>query len=108
MVVALLMFCLVPAIAGCEQKRVAVAIKPPADKLACKAAGQRPIIPPEYVIDWSKVLTVPQAKSEHDKFVGVVRTREGIVAGYIIAVEDQLFACANNAQWLQDFFAKVN
>ena len=69
--------------------------------------GQRPAIPPEYVIDWSKVETVAQARSEHEAFVRTVRTREGVVAGYVVQVEEKLFVCASDAAWLRDFFAAL-
>lgn len=85
-------------------KRAAVAIKPPAERLQCVQAGTRPMIPPEHVIDWQRVRTVPQAKSQHDAFVKSVRNREGTITGYILESEDKLFNCATNAQWLREFF----
>lgn len=96
---ALLMFC-----SGCETKRVVAAVKPPSDRLQCIPAGERPVIPPEFTIDWSRVADKNAAKIEHEKFVGVVRTREKIVAGYIVSVEGKMFACGNNMEWLRDFF----
>lgn len=85
-------------------KRVALPLKPPAERLQCVQAGTRPMIPPEHVIDWQRVRTVPQAKSQHDAFVKSVRTREGTIAGYVLETEDKLFACSSNAAWLRDFF----
>lgn len=100
---ALSTFCL----AGCETNRVAVPVKPPADRMDCQALDGRPTIPAEYVIDWTRVMTVDQAKSEHEAFVRSVRTREGIVAGHIVEIEGRLFACSNDAAWLRDFFDRL-
>ena len=94
------------ALSACTTtKRVAVALQPPTERLQCVSAGTRPIIPPEAVIDWSKVLTVPQSHSEHDRFVASVRTREGVVAKYVLDTESKLFLCASNAQWMKDWYA---
>jgi hypothetical protein len=103
MVAALSTFCL--AVSGCEEKRVVKALAPPSERLQCAPAGTRPTIPAEYKIDWSKVTTVQSARSEHDAYVRSVRTREGMVAGYIVTIEGRLFACSNNAAWLREFFA---
>lgn len=90
---------------GCNRPEVAaVPIKPPVERLQCIAAGDRPAVPSEYAIDWSKVATVDQAKAEHFKFVASVRTREGVIVGHILRIEGQLFACSNNAAWLRDFY----
>lgn len=101
--IALSTFCL----AGCETTRVAAPVKPPADRMDCRELSGRPAIPPEYVIDWSKVTTVAQARGEHESFVRSVRTREGIVAGHVVQVEDRLFLCASDAEWLRDFFGRL-
>ena len=108
---ALLMCC---SMAACAEKRTALPIKPPAARLACVAIGDRPKIPPEYVIDWSKVLvpddaraTLARAQAEHARYVASIRTREGIVAGHILAVEGRLFACSNDAAWLREFFSML-
>jgi len=91
---------------GCSTtKRIAVPVIPPAERLVCVAAGDRPAIPAEYVIDWSKVITVDQAKAEHLKYVASVRSREGVIVGYVVRIEGQLFACSNNAAWLRDFYS---
>lgn len=99
--------------AGCEAKRVAESIKPPPERLVCEAAPRsRPTVPPEYVIDWTKVLvpgnaqaTLDNAKREHERYVATVRTREGLVVGYLVVVEGRLFACSDNMAWLRTFFA---
>lgn len=104
MAAALWMSC--SALAGCKEKVVAP-IKPPPERLVCEAAGDRPKIPAEYQIDWSKVQTVDRARSEHDAYVRSVRTREGIVAGYIVTLEGTNFVCFNNAQWQRDFWGKL-
>lgn len=93
-------------LASCaEPKRIVTNLAPPSERLQCVPAGARPNIPPEYVIDWSRVLSVPQAHAEHDTYVRSVRTREGVVAGYIIDTEGKLFACSNNAAWLREWVA---
>jgi hypothetical protein len=94
------------ALASCgEPKRIVTQLAPPSERLQCVSTGARPIIPPEYAIDWSRVLSVPQAHSEHDAYVRSVRTREGVVAGYIVDIEGKLFACSNNAAWLREWYA---
>ncbi len=100
--IALSTFCL----AACNTTRVAVPLKPDPSRMDCVAVEgrDRPAIPPEYVIDWARVTTVAQARSEHEAFVRTVRTREGVVAGYVVQVEEKLFLCASDAAWLRDFF----
>lgn len=75
------------------------------ERFVCELAGTRPTVPAEYVIDWSKVTTVDQAKAEHEKFVGTLRTREGVVAGYVLKLEDNLFLCFNNLRWQREYYA---
>jgi hypothetical protein len=95
-------------LASCTKtERIAQAVTPPAERIQCVAAGDRPAVPAEYVIDWSKVATVDQARAEHMKFVASVRSREGVVTGYILRIEGRLFACSNNAAWLRDFFSQL-
>lgn len=94
-------------LASCGPTAVLAPLKPPADRMDCVAAGARPAIPAEYVIDWSKVLTVPQARSEHEAYVRVIRSREGIVVGHLVDVEGKLWACSNDAEWLRDFFGRL-
>lgn len=67
------------------------------------------------MIDWSKVLvagdanaTLVNAEREHAAYVASIRTREGAIAGYIVRIEGQLFACSNNVQWLRDFYAGLD
>lgn len=100
--IALLTFC-----SACATERVAVSLRPDRDnpdRLICEVAGPRPAIPTEYRIDWSKVATVEQAKVEHEAFVRSIRTREGVVAGYLVDLEGRLFVCSNNAQWWRDYW----
>jgi hypothetical protein len=61
------------ATSACAPTRIAEALPTPPDRLVCDdvqrdASGKpvRPKVPPDYVIDWSKVTTVPQARAEHD------------------------------------------
>lgn len=103
------------ALAACtEPKRIAEALPIPAERMDCVAAGTRPAIPPEYTINWQRVesaLTVPDAvraaRSEVSQFVGSIRTREGTVAGYVLALEDKLFMCSSDAQWLREWQAGI-
>lgn len=107
MALALLTLCSLPLLAtGCKRPEVvAVPIQPPSERIQCAAAGDRPGMPPEYAIDWANVATVDQAKAEHLKYVASVRSREGVIVGYIMRIEGRLFACSTNAEWLRDFFA---
>lgn len=92
---------------GCVKERIAVPLRPDLEhpeRLVCEAAS-RPSIPTEYVIDWTKVTTVREARLEHDAYVRSVRTREGQVAAYIVEVEGKLFACSSNLKWWADYFA---
>lgn len=92
-------------LSACGEKRVVTNLEPPPERLQCVGVTKRPTIPGEYQIDWSRVTTVPQAKAEHDAYVRSVRTREGVIAGYILDVEGKLFACSSNATWLREFYA---
>lgn len=106
MALALSTCCL--AVSGCETTRTTEALRPDLtnpDRFICEKTPGRPKVPAEYVIDWSKVTTVPQARAEHDAFVRQLRTREGIVAGYVITLEGVNFLCFNNMQWQRDFYA---
>ena len=38
---------------------------------------ERPALEPEYRIDWNEVRSVEYAKVEHERFVSVMRVREG-------------------------------
>jgi hypothetical protein len=38
------------------------------------------------------------------KLIATVRTREGVVAGYVLDLEGKHFVCVNNAAWLRDYF----
>ena len=65
------------------------------------------MIPAEYAIDWSKVVTVEQAKAEHQAYVAALRSREGVVAGYVVALEGRLFVCSDNLQWWRDYWGSL-
>lgn len=90
-----------------DTKRVAQHLPTPSERLVCERAGTRPTIPPEHAIDWSQVRTVPAARLEHEKFVQAVRTREGIVAGYVLKLEGISFVCWNNMEWRRQYEAGV-
>jgi hypothetical protein len=91
-----------------DTKRVVESLPTPPERLVCERAGTRPTIPPEHAIDWSQVRTVDQAKVEHGKYVASIRTREGIVAGYVLKLEGNLFTCWNNMEWRRQFEAGVS
>jgi len=99
--------CVALFLSACHTVHTADFLATPADRLVCEAAGARPKIPAEYQIDWSKVATVAQAKAEHDKYVAVIHTREGIVAAYVLSLEGKLFVCSSNAQWRRDYEAEL-
>lgn len=101
---ALLTCSLALTAASCE-KRVVTSLPIPAERMDCVYVQDRPTIPAEYKIDWQRVTTVAQAKGEHDRFVASIRTREGIVAGYLVKIEGRIFACASDAQWLREWNA---
>jgi hypothetical protein len=90
-----------------DVKRTTVALRPDlehGEKFVCEPTGSRPTIPPEYVIDWTKVATVDQAHAEHDKFVKVLRDREGTISGYILEIESKHFVCWSNMTWQRDYY----
>lgn len=95
------------ALSACTQNRVAVPLRPdlanPA-RMVCVDRGDRPHLPAEYVIDWAHVATVDQAHAEHDAYVRTVRTREGVVTGYLLETEARLFTCSNNAQFWRSYW----
>lgn len=97
--------CLTLCLTACETIRVAENIEIPADKIDCVAAGERPKIPAEYVIDWNSVQTVQTARSEHDAYVRTVRDREGVIGGHIVDIEGKLFACSSDDKWIRDYQA---
>lgn len=106
---ALLMCFLALSGASCE-KRVATAIPIPPERTDCAVLSGdegRPVIPPEYVIDWTRVATVQQARAEHDAFVTRLRAREMPVTLYIVRLEGQVFACADDAAWIRDYQSRL-
>lgn len=76
-------------------------VKVPVDKMDCVAAGKRPAVNQEHVINWPSIKTVEVARQEHEAFVKVLRDREGVITSYIVRIEDQLFECAQDATWLR-------
>jgi hypothetical protein len=102
-------FCL--AISACGPKEIIrlVPIAIPAERMDCQPVlkANRPLLPKTYTIDWSKVLTVPQAKSENEKLLGSVLAREMVVTDYILDLEGKVFSCANDAEWLRDYSRQV-
>lgn len=108
MAAVLLTFC--SAASACQTPEViAKALRPDRtnpERFICEPAGTRPQIPAEYQVNRS-VTTVPQAFAEHDAYVRSIRTREGIVAGYIIQLEGRHFVCFNNMTWQRDFYTRL-
>lgn len=93
------------ALASCgEPKRIVTNLPPPSAWLVCEEAGPRPAIGAEHRIDWPKVVTVPQARAEHEQFVKVLRNRESTITTYLMSIEGKLFACGNNMQRLRQFY----
>lgn len=102
---ALLLTCCL-ALSGCETtKRVVESLKTPPERLECSPAGTRPSIPAEHVIDWTRVVTVTEARTEHEAFVTRLRQREGPITAYIVDIEGKLFTCFNNMQWRRELEA---
>lgn len=86
-----------------DTKRIAEHLPTPVERLICERGGTRPALPSEHAIDWGTVTSVPAAKLEHEKFVSVLRTREGLVAGYLLKIEGALFTCWNNMEWRREY-----
>ena len=104
-VLVLSTFCL--AVSACQTKRVVAPLPIPPERMDCVVVNDRPVVPGEYVIDWSKVATVGEARAQHDAFVTRLRQRETLVAGYVVRLEGRVFACADDAQWLRDYTAAL-
>jgi len=92
-------------LAGCGTDKVVKHLPTPPERLVCEEAGDRPAIPPEYVIDWTAVRTVDQARAEHGRYVASIRSREGVIVAYLVSVEGKLFTCATNMQWRREYEA---
>jgi hypothetical protein len=106
MALALSTLCSALLISACEPKRIVTALPMPPERIDCEAAtGKRPTLPPEYRIDWAKVASVGQAQAEHERFVSVIRGREGIVSNYVLELEGMLFQCSNDAAWVREWQA---
>lgn len=90
-------------LAACGTDRVVQHLPTPPERLICEAAGDRPTIPVERVIDWPRVGTVAQAQAEHARYVATIRSREGAVTGYIMRLEGKLFTCSTNAEWRRSY-----
>jgi len=115
MALALPTLCLV--LASCNKEVVPLNIKAghPERFICPRADGdpqadiERPKLPKDYVIDWDAVRvagdvekTLDNAKAEHEKYVAVVRDREGVMVGYVMKVEGANFICWDNMKWQND------
>lgn len=110
------MFFLAAALSACtpETVRSVEALRPDQtnpERFVCEPAGTRPTIPPEYRVDWTRALAAPtvpaaveEARQQHMLYVGSIRTREGVVAGYIVQLEGRHFICFNNMEWQRQFY----
>lgn len=101
--------CLALTAASCG-KRTVQSLPIPPERMDCVKLSKRPTLDKEYQIDWGRVSAAPDvptavqlAKDEHAKFVAVIRGREKVIAGYILEVEGELFACSNDAAWLREW-----
>jgi hypothetical protein len=95
------------ALTACHTAHVADFIATPADRLVCEAAGPRPKIPAEYQIDWTKIATVDQAKSEVVALITRQHERESVVAGYVLQTEGKLETCFLNMNWRRQYEAEL-
>lgn len=77
-------------------------------RMVCEAVPERPALPDTYVIDWDMVLTVEQARAEHEKAVASIYERNGLVAAHLMTVEGRLFVCSSNMQWWRDYWAGLS
>lgn len=102
----LALFATVALLGACREPVViAKPLPTPVERLVCERTGTRPVIPSEPQIDWSQITSVEAARRAHLDFVAVVRTREGIVAGYVLRAEGVNFVCWNNMEWRRQYEA---
>lgn len=90
-------------LSSCGTDKVVEHLPTPPERLICEAAGERPAIPAEHVIDWNAVVTIDQARAEHAKYVASIRNREGVITGYIMRLEGKLFTCYTNMEWRRTY-----
>lgn len=74
------------------------------DLFECEAAGNRPNLPASHEIDWEQVVTVEQAKTEHEAYVARMVDRNQVVTAYLVEIEGRLFTCQNNMQAQRAFY----
>ena len=113
-VLALSTLCLAVSACAPTVKRTAEHIrldKTNPERFICERSGTRPKVPAEYQIDWDAIAAAPDvgvalgiAMAEHGRFVASVRSREGVVAGYVLDIEGKLFTCWNNMTWQREFY----
>ena len=92
MIAALSTLCLI----SCTPARIQIA-KPPSEKLVCDALPATPKLTP---LDWSKMVTVDQARV-------LVLKREGETADYIVALRGAWFSCSSDVDWNRDYNAAL-
>lgn len=103
------------SLAACETTRAKGAVRPDLEnpaRLVCVDAerdARGAIIRPDrgepYVIDWSAVETVEDARVEHRRYVERERERNLVVTLYVVEIEGKLTLCADNAQWWRDYWS---
>jgi hypothetical protein len=113
----LLTSCLAISACGPDREVVAEALRPDRtnpERFVCEPAGTRPGIPEEYAVNWTDAIqartvreSVDAARLEHRRYVSSIRTREGVVAGYIVALEGKHFVCFNNMAWQRDYYSRL-
>ena len=105
MKLSLLALALLMSCSACAPTRVVVPLKPDPERLDCVELAGRPTIPAEYVVDWTRIRAGGDAaRDEVTRLIASVRSREGIVVGYVVQLEERVFACSNDATWLRDFY----
>lgn len=102
MALALLTSCSL-ALTACGTDKVVQHLPTPPERLVCEPAGERPAVAPEHAIDWTTVVTVDQARAEHLRYVASIRSREGVITGYIVRLEGKLFTCHTNMEWRRSY-----
>ena len=96
MIAALSTLCLTSLTASSCGERIQI-VKPPAEKLVCDPLPATPKLTP---LDWSKMVTVNEARV-------LVQKREGETADYIVALRGAWFSCSSDVEWHRDYNAAL-
>lgn len=104
------MLCFLPLVSAgsCEPQVIPLNVKAEhPQRFVCERVdpeSDRPALPPAHTIDWSSVLTVDQARGEHEAYKASILNRNGIVTGYITRLEGVNFVCWNNMEWQRQYY----